>query len=251
MKQWRFVVFLRSLLFIVIAVLTVIVHATVVMFAFLLPHAAVYAVVRSFAHVIMWSLQHVVGLDYVVHGKENIPEEASVVYLKHESVWETVAEVLIFPRQTWVLKKELMWVPFLGWALLKLRPIAIDRSAGRTALSQVVEQGRQRLADGIWVMVFPEGTRVPPGTTRRYGLSGAVLASAAGRKIVPVAHNAGDFWRRRSFLKYPGTVQLHVGKPIETADREPEAINAEAQQWIEGCLAGIRSRPAETGNNSL
>ncbi len=241
MKHSAPVVFLRSSLFMLLGLTALVVHASLVVLGALLPHAIVYKVVLSFGHVFVWLLKHVVGLDYEVHGRENIPATSSVVYLKHESVWETIAELLIFPRQCWVLKRELMWVPFVGWALLKLRPIAIDRNARRTALEQVVEQGRQRLAEGLWVMIYPEGTRVAPGKTRRYGLSGAVLARAAGTPIVPVAHNAGDFWPRRSFMKYPGTVQVFIGPPIETYGRAPAAINEEAQAWIEGRLSALRS----------
>lgn len=242
MKRNKLIVFVRSLLFMALGLLALIVHAILVMLGALLPHAAVYNIVRSFGHVFVWLLKHVLGLDYVVHGAENIPRENCVVYLKHESVWETIVELVLFPRQCWVLKHELMWVPFVGWALLKLRPIAIDRGARRTALEQVVEQGKQRLADGLWVMIFPEGTRVPPGKTRRYGLSGAVLAREANKKILPVAHNAGDFWPRRSFMKYPGTVQVFIGAPIDTYGRAPTDINAEAQEWIEGRLALLRAR---------
>lgn len=224
--------------------IALLVHASLIALCVPLQHAKLYRFVSSFGHVFLWLLKYVVGLDYVVHGRENIPPENSVVYLKHESVWETVAELVIFPRQCWVLKHELMWVPFVGWALRRLKPIAIDRSAHRTALEQVVKQGKERLAEGLWVMIYPEGTRVKPGKTRRYGLSGAMLARAAGTAIVPVAHNAGDFWSRRSFMKYPGTVQVFIGPAIDTYGRAPAAINREAQEWIEGRLSLLRSEGA-------
>lgn len=167
-----------------------------------------------------------------------------MVYLRHESVWETIAELVLFPRQCWVLKRELMWVPFIGWALLSLKPIAIDRKAHGTALEQVVRQGKMRLAEGLWVMIFPEGTRVAPQQLRRYGMSGAILARDANKKIVPVAHNAGDFWPRRSFMKYPGTVQVIIGPPVETYGRAPAAINRDAKAWIDGRRALLREASA-------
>ncbi len=241
MKTWAPVIFVRSFLFMMLAGIAVIIHASVIVLCAPLPHRIVYRAVRSYGHVFMWLMKYVVGLDCVVHGKENIPAENTVVYLKHESVWETIAELVIFPPQCWVLKHELMWVPFIGWALRRLKPIAIDRSARGTALEQVIEQGKKRLEDGLWVMIFPEGTRVRPGETRRYGLSGALLARAAGRSIVPLAHNAGDFWARRSFMKYPGVVQVFIGPPIDTYGRAPAAINAEAQAWIEARLALLRA----------
>src|SRR5690606_22674463 len=134
----------------------------------------------------------------------HLPSRNAIVLMKHSSAWETLAQLQIFPKQTWVIKRELMWAPFLGWVLPLLKPIAIDRRGGRDAVRQVIEQGTQRLEDGFWVVIFPEGTRVPPGQTRRYGLSGALLASETGRTVVPVAHNAGLFWPRRGWVKRPG-----------------------------------------------
>lgn len=247
MTRSKPVVFLRSLIFMVLAAASVLVHATLVVLCSVFWRAPIYRVVISYGKQFVWLLEHVVGLDYVVHGQENIPQENTVVYLRHESVWETIAELLLFPRQCWVLKRELMWVPFIGWALLGLKPIAIDRRARGTALEQVVRQGKQRLADGLWVMIFPEGTRVAPHASRRYGLSGAVLAREANKKILPVAHNAGDFWPRRSFMKYPGTVEVFIGPPIETYDRSPAAINRDAKEWIDGRLEALRGRKLQAG----
>ena len=156
-------------------------------------------------------------LDYVVEGLEHLPATSSVVLVKHSSAWETIAQLRIFPGHTWVLKRELIWIPVLGWVLLKLKAIAIDRRGGRTAVQQVLDQGQKRLAEGIWVVIFPEGTRVPAGETRRYGMSGALLAEAAGLPVIPVAHNAGDYWPRRSWLKRPGTIRVVIGPPIQTA----------------------------------
>jgi len=164
-------------------------------------------------------------------------------------------QLLIFPAQSWVIKRELFWLPVIGQAIYALEPIAIDRKSGHTAVKQVLEIGKQRLNAGLWVMIFPEGTRMPPGTTRRYGLSGALLAEKTGEPIVPVAHNAGDFWKRNAFLKCPGTVQVRIGKPIYTNGRKPEEVNDEIQKWIEAQMkqispgyAGTKLKP-NTGNN--
>jgi 1-acyl-sn-glycerol-3-phosphate acyltransferase len=139
-----------------------------------------------------------------------------------------------------------MWAPFLGWVLLLLKPIAIDRKGGSTAVQQVIEQGRRRLAEGFWVVIFPEGTRVPAGETRRYGLGGALLASAVGLPVVPVAHNAGEFWPRRGWLKRPGTIRVVIGPPITTQGLEPREINDRAQRWIESTVGEISGRPRPT-----
>jgi 1-acyl-sn-glycerol-3-phosphate acyltransferase len=140
---------------------------------------------------------------------------------------------VILPPQVFVLKKELMRVPFFGWGLAQLPMISIDRDAGIDALQQVVEQGRARLAEGFWVIVFPEGTRVAPGATRRYRAGGALLAARAGAPVVPIAHNAGEFWRRRAFLKYPGTITVSIGPPIDPAGLAADEISARAEAWIE------------------
>lgn len=178
-------------------------------------------------------LRHICRLNYQIRGLENIPQGNAISYWKHQSTWETMLQLLIFPAQSWVIKRELFWLPVIGQAIYALEPIAIDRKSGHTAVKQVLEMGQQRLNAGLWVMIFPEGTRMPPGTTRRYGLSGALLAEKTVKPIVPVAHNAGDFWKRNAFLKYPGTVHVRIGKPVYTNGRKPEEVNDEIQKWIE------------------
>lgn len=188
------------------------------------------------------------GLDYVIEGTENIPDSPSVLMIKHSSVFEVYAQVIAFPQTSWVLKRELFWIPFFGWGLLALKPIAINRKAGRTAVKQVIQQGRERLREGLWVTVFPEGTRMPPGQTRKYGVSGAALAQEAGVSIVPVAHNAGDFWPRRGFIKRPGRIRFCIGPPIDASTQPPKETNAIVQAWVEGKMAEISSAyGAETG----
>jgi 1-acyl-sn-glycerol-3-phosphate acyltransferase len=160
--------------------------------------------------------------------------------IKHTTALETYWQVTAFPRTTWVIKREILWIPLFGWAVaLLLDPIAINRSSGRRAVKQVIEKGSRKLAGGIWVTVFPEGTRMPPGETRKYGVSGAALAQSAGVKIVPVAHNAGDLWQRRSFLKRPGTVRFVIGPPIDASTQAPKETNAIVQAWIEGKMRDI------------
>jgi len=187
----------------------------------------------------MRALRRFCGLDWSVSGREHLPSAAAIVLMKHSSAWETIAQILIFPRQSWVLKQELLRIPLFGWALRKLKPIAIDRKGGATAVQQVLSQGQSRLAEGNCVIIFPEGTRMPVGETRRYGLSGALLASKVGKPIVPVAHNAGFFWPRHGLLKRAGTVRVVIGPPIPTAGREPREINDEVQRWIEAQVARL------------
>lgn len=201
--------------------------------ASLLPFGKRHALARGWAWVLKVVLDFTCDLDYTVEGRENLPAGNHVILMKHSSSWETFAQMLVFPPQAWVLKRELTWVPFLGWGVRLMRGIAVNRGAGHIAVKSVLEQGRQRLADGVWIVIFPEGTRMPPGQTRKYGISGALLASENDRLIVPVAHDAGYYWPRRGFLKRRGTIRLRIGPPIKAAGRDPREVNAEAQAWIE------------------
>lgn len=188
---------------------------------------------RGWGGVLLSVLRIVCRLDYQIEGAANMPKGNHIALIKHSSAWETFAQVVLVPPHVWVLKRELTWVPFLGWALRLMRCIAIDRRAGKSAVQSVLDQGKQRLAEGEWIVIFPEGTRMPPGETRRYGVSGALLAAQNDRLIVPVAHDAGYFWPRRGLYKKPGTIRVVIGPPIAAAGREPREVNEEAQAWIE------------------
>lgn len=206
---------------------------------FFLPYRAHFQMARAWAHLLLWLLKHLCQLHYVVEGRENLPAGNHIAMWKHSSSWETIAQMVTFPAQSWVLKHELMFIPFVGWGLKLLRPIAIDRGAGHAAVNQVIEQGKARLASGLWVIIFPEGTRMPPGETRKYGVSGALLATASERVIVPVAHDAGTYWPRRGLLKKPGVIRAVIGPPIDTRGLEAREINARVQRWIETTVASL------------
>jgi 1-acyl-sn-glycerol-3-phosphate acyltransferase len=198
-----------------------------------LPFRARFALARGWARMLLAMLRLCCGLDYRVEGAEHMPPGNHVALIKHSSSWETFAQVVLVPPHVWVLKRELMWVPFLGWALKLMRAISVDRGAGHTAVRSVREQGRKRLAEGEWIVVFPEGTRMAPGETRRYGIGGALLAAESKRLVVPIAHDAGYYWPRRGLYKKRGTIRVVIGPPIESAGRDPREVNAEAQRWIE------------------
>lgn len=190
-------------------------------------------IIAGWARFVVHWLKLTCRLDYRVIGAENIPDHPCVILSKHQSAWETIAFQAIFPPQIWVLKRSLLLLPFFGWALWALKSIAIDRSAGREALKQLVSQGKDRLAMGLSVVVFPEGTRVAPGTRGKYHIGGAWLATHAGATALPVAHNAGEFWRRNSLLKHPGTITVSIGKPIDASGMKADELNRLVEQWIE------------------
>jgi 1-acyl-sn-glycerol-3-phosphate acyltransferase len=187
-----------------------------------------------------WAARFFCDLKVTTEGEQNIPDEPCVFLIKHTTAFETFWQISALPPSAWVLKRELLWIPFFGWALsLGMRAIAIDRKSGASAIRQVIQKGQVKLASGVGVCIFPEGTRMPPGETRRYGVSGAALAKEAGCPIVPVAHNAGDFWPRRGLRKEPGTIRFVIGPPISAADRPPKETNVIAQDWIESKMAEI------------
>jgi 1-acyl-sn-glycerol-3-phosphate acyltransferase len=236
----------RSLLFTTYMMASACVFGGVMALGFWLPYPAQFAIARSWARILFWVLERLCGLKYVVEGRERIPSGNHIVMSNHTSAWETVAQFLIFPPQVWVLKRELLWIPFVGWGLKLLRPIAINRGEGHRAVNQVVDQGKVRLADGLWIIIFPEGTRVVSGETRKFGVSGALLAIASGRSVVPLSHNAGTFWARRGFLKKPGTIRVVIGEPIDSAGKNPRELNEEVKQAIEAGLARIASEASGT-----
>ena len=199
----------------------------------LLPFALRFELARVWARVILAVLRWTCRLEHRVEGAERLPRGNHIVLMKHSSSWETVAQALLLPTQVWVLKRELTWIPFVGWGIRQLHAIAVNRRGGAAAVHDVIAQGKRRLAEGAWVVIFPEGTRMPPGQTRKYGASGAMLAEAAGRLIVPVAHDSGYYWPRRGLLKRAGIIRVVIGPPILASGRNPRDVNAEAQAWIE------------------
>jgi 1-acyl-sn-glycerol-3-phosphate acyltransferase len=244
-RQWA-----GSVLFTVYLFVSVATFGLVVILSGLFGHGAAYRAACRWVDATLWLLQRLCRLDYRVEGRQNLPAAGTIVLIKHASAWEAIAQLKLFPMQTWVLKRELLWAPVLGWVLWLLRPIAIDRSAGRSAVQQVISQGQQRLGEGLCVVIFPEGTRVPAGQTRRYGMSGALLAAASGRPIVPVAHDAGLYWPRRGWLKRAGTIRVSIGAPIEPAGKDPRELNELARQWIEAEMARFDAERAKhTGSH--
>ena len=223
---------LRALLFQAGFVISVLVWAPVVLVLFWLKPIPRYRVISQWGRFTIWWLKITCGLSYKVSGYENIPKAPCVILSKHQSTWETLAYQWLFPPHVWVLKRELLWIPLLGWGMALSEPIAIAREHKRVAIDQVIRDGRQRLADGRYVIIFPEGTRVASGRHGRFKMGGARLAHAAGCPILPVAHNAGCFWGRRALVKKPGVIQVVIGKPIEVGDLGPAELNALAEKWI-------------------
>jgi len=226
-------VFIRSLIFQLVQLIWVPIYASLILFIFPLKPLTRYRLISGLAHSVMWLLRVICGIRMEVRGAENIPQQPCIVMCKHQSAWETFALQTVFPPQVWVLKRELLWLPFFGWGLALTSPIAINRSKGKEAMKQLLAQGKQRLDAGFCVVIFPEGTRMPYGVRGKYKIGGALLGESTGALVVPVAHNAGKYWGRNALLKHPGTVIMSIGKPIDPKGLKADELNRQVEKWIE------------------
>jgi len=233
-----------SIYFVYLVITTVIIAGIGSLIGWAVPEEKLPVIDSLWSRVNLWGLSKICGLNYRLIGAENIPQESCIVFAKHQSAWETIALVSLIPgRKSWVLKRELLFVPIFGWIMWYYKPIAINRKSGRKAIDQIIEQGMERLDSGCKIIVFPEGTRVAPGTRKRYGIGGALLAQKTQRPVLPIAHNAGVFWRRRGLRKYPGTIDVVIGPLIPTQGLEASEINARAEAWIEDTVARLPGVP--------
>lgn len=232
-------ILLRSCLFALFQIVTTPVFTVIALATFPFPPLTRYRIISNWARLNIAAARILCGIRYRVIGSTNIPSEPCIVLSKHQSAWETLVYQVILPPHVWVLKRELLWVPFFGWGLAMLSPIAIDRSAGTRALRQTLDQGRERLKQGFSIVIFPEGTRIAPGKRGRYHPGGAWLAVQTAAPVLPIAHNAGEFWRRNAFLKYPGLVTVSIGAPIRPQEMSTEALIHQVENWIESEMQRI------------
>jgi len=238
MKVW---LVLRSLLFYVGYSLSMIFQSTSATIIGLFSRQAAYAFCLAWCRFGVWWARVCCGIRFVVTGIENIPPGACVVLAKHESAWETLFLQSLFSPSTTVLKRELLSIPFFGWALRLLNPIAINRGEPAQALKTVLRQGGLRLADGRRIIIFPEGTRSRPGEQLPYNVGGAMLACRTGVPVIPVCLNSGDCWPRGTLIKQPGTIHVVIGAPMDSTGTSAKVLNTLAQGWIEAERTRLRS----------
>lgn len=229
----------RSLIFAVLQTVVTIFFSIVALFSFPFSAHARYRLITGYNHIVISLARWVLGIRYVVEGREHLPQTSTIIQAKHQSAWETVAFLCLFPPVSPVIKQELLKVPFFGWGFRLLNPIAIDRSAGREALKQIVRQGKEKLAAGFWVLVFPEGTRVAPGEKGKYGIGGSWLAAETGTPVVPIAHNAGEVWPKNAFIKRPGTITVRIGPAISAEGKTASELTRAVESWIETEMARL------------
>lgn len=233
---------LRSTLFSLYLIFTTILIGIVSPLLAPFPYKLRYTCINIYARSVIKALSLLCGIKYSVEGRDNIQHPA-IIFCKHQSTWETYILQTIFPPISFVFKSELLWIPFFGWGLASMKPISIDRGTGKKAVKQLVSGGIKRLHEGLSVVIFPEGTRTAATGPGRYRIGGAVLAAESGYPVIPVAHNAGEFWKRKGFIKKPGHVTVRIGPAIETKGKTPEAILDETKQWIEAQMPEITQGP--------
>jgi 1-acyl-sn-glycerol-3-phosphate acyltransferase len=231
--------FVRSLLYQIILVAVVIPYSFMVLCTAPLPRMSRWKIIAGWPQFATWLARHLLKIDFEVIGREHIPAEPTIILSKHASAWETISYTSIFPPHVYVLKRELLWLPFLGWGLALFSPIAINRANRKNAIRRMIELGRERLAEGFSIMIYPEGTRIPVGKRGKYRPGGAMLSVNTGAKVIPVAHNAGLVWPRNSFLKRPGHVTVKIGAPIAPEGMSSEQIMQRVEEWIEAETAAL------------
>jgi 1-acyl-sn-glycerol-3-phosphate acyltransferase len=233
----------RSLLFLVFQTVITPVFAAAMVLLFWIPRVPMYRIAVAWCATNLWGAHWICGIRHRVVGAENLPQgkplAPHIVMSKHSSTWETLALTQFFPPLAYVAKKELLSIPFFGWGFALASPITIDRKAGTDAMNQIATQGRERFAQGFWIVVYPEGTRIRAGRRAKYKTGGARLALALDTPIVPVAHNAGWIWPKGVFGKRPGTVTISFGKPIAPAGKDPQQLTTEIETWIEDEVARL------------
>ncbi|MDD1612105.1 MAG: 1-acyl-sn-glycerol-3-phosphate acyltransferase [Methylococcaceae bacterium] len=241
-RNKNFKVYFGSTLLFLGMTLSLFVFGPLVLLAIVLPFRIRYRIAGFWVKWVLWLAKVCCGIDHQVEGIEHIDQNrTSIVLSKHQSAWETLAYRDFLPMQSVLLKQSLLWLPLWGWAMATLKPIAINRKNQRAALRKLLEQGTKNLKSGLWVIIFPEGTRTAPGEVKKFNAGGALLAQQSGCPVVPIAHNAGVYWPRYSFLKYPGTIKVKIGPSIESKGRKAADINAEAEAWIAAAMKEIES----------
>lgn len=232
--------FIRSSLFFIGQLITAPIFTLIALLAWPVNPILRNQLISGWARSMIWWLRVTCNVRHEISGMENIPDMPCIILAKHQSTWETFAFQAIFPTQVYVLKRELLWIPIFGWGLAMTSPIAINRTSGREALKQLVSKGQARLAQGLWVVIFPEGTRMRPHQQGKYHIGGAWLACQTKTPVLPVAHNAGHCWPK-GFIKQAGVIKLHIGPAIATADLKADALNLKVEQWIEAQMQVINA----------
>ena len=237
--RYRLWLVFRSALFWLLQIVNTLIMGVPVIVCGLISFRVGYWFAVQWNRINVWALRLICGVTWQVDGRENIPTTPCVVMAKHQSTWETYFLPMLFSPGAYVAKRSLLFIPVFGWALYVLKFIMIDRKSGRSAMQQMCEQAADRLALGRWIIVFPEGTRRPVNAEPNYRIGGAMIAQSVPADILPVALNAGEFWPRMGFIKWPGVITVSIGPVITSEGKTAAEILAQTQHWIEGRMQEI------------
>ena len=238
----NFKIYLGSSLFFIYIFMSMVIFSLIVILALAFPFSVRYQLGQWWVSSVLFMAKLCCGIKYEIEGLEHLPKnQAAVVLSKHQSAWETMALRQFLPQQVSLLKRSLLWIPFGGWALATLKPIAINRNNQKEALKILINQGSEALKEGLWVIIFPEGTRAAPREHKKFSAGGALLAHKNACPIIPLAHNAGSVWPRYSFLKYPGIIKVKIGPAIKVEGKKAREINTEAEEWIKQAMNEIEA----------
>lgn len=232
MKSYPAFMIIRNLLFYLIIMSTSPIFFILGILFFFAPFIVRYRIITAWSHLYIFSAKYLCGLSYRVEGLNNLPSQNAIVFCNHQSSWETLFMQVLLPPQTWVLKKELLYIPIFGWGLFLLEPIAIKRDQFHS-INSLIKQGKKRLSQGRYVIIYPEGTRVKPNTLGKFTRSGAALAQSSQYPVIPIAHNSGSFWPKGLFIKKPGVITVKIGPLISSVGKTATEINEEARNWIQ------------------
>ena len=245
----KFTLFIRSLLFLLVMITVTVIWAPICFLFAPLPYNQRYYATARWNVFMIWAAKVICGIRYQTKGFENFPDGPVIVLSKHQSAWETIFLLIATPRPlVFVFKKSITYIPFFGWAIALMRMIPIDRSKGKDAFAQVVVQGRNRLADGQWVIMFPEGTRIPVGQKGNYKGGGTRLAIETNTPVIPIALNSGECWPKNSFIKKPGLITVSVGKPIYPEGLTATELMQKVENWIEAEMRVISPQVYRQGD---
>jgi 1-acyl-sn-glycerol-3-phosphate acyltransferase len=230
--HYRFWLGLRSTLFWLFFLPVTLLIAILLVMIFYAPLKARIGLIKIWINYSLGLLHYICGLKYRIEGLENVPQHGFILMSKHSSTWETIALQKFFDPMVWVVKRELTRIPIFGWGLMAVNAIALNRGTGRKAINQLIQESKRRMDQGRILMLFPEGTRVLPMEQKPFKVGGAIVSEKTGYAVLPIAHNAGEFWPRHSWIKWPGTIRLVIGKPIEPEGKKSDQIIGEVKQWI-------------------
>lgn len=228
--------FFKSLIFWIIFLISILLLSPVLIFLRIFSYSLALSIAKIWAFIIMKSLKFFCNLEYTIIGKKNLNFSGNIIFSKHQSTWETIFFILLIPKPVFVVKKELMFIPLFGWCLYLLGNIGIDRNSGHKAIKKMILDGNNLIKKGHTIIVFPEGTRVSCKSKTVIKKGGLLMTKSMNLGVVPITHDAGKYWPKHSFIKYPGTIKMIIGKPIPSQTVSSRDFKNQIEKWMDKAI---------------